>query len=112
MSVLVAVAIAIGVVLVPSYNLTVEEASAVPVNVGVLLLVIVPLSGLEMTGAAGAAVSEVLSVNVAIADAPVSSIARTVCGSADVVGTVNAAVKVPLEVVVTVVGVVVTGVPS
>ena len=56
--VLVAVVVAIDVVLVPSYNLTVEEASAIPMNVRVLSLVIVSLAGLEMTGAAGAVVSD------------------------------------------------------
>jgi hypothetical protein len=49
-----------GVVLVPSYSLTVDDASAVPVNVGVLSLVVLPLAGLDITGAAGAMVSIVM----------------------------------------------------
>ena len=41
--------------------MTVEDASAVPVNVGVLSLVAVPLAGVEMTGAEGATVSIVMA---------------------------------------------------
>ena len=58
--VLLAVAVAIAVVLVPSYNFIVEEASAVPENVGVLSDVVVPLDGFDMLGAAGATVSIVM----------------------------------------------------
>jgi hypothetical protein len=58
--VLLAVVVAIAVVLLPSYNLTVEEASAVPVNVGVLSFVTVPLVGLDIAGADGATVSIVM----------------------------------------------------
>ena len=58
--VLVAVAVAIGVVMVPSYSLTVDSASAVPLNVGVVSVVLVPLAGLVITGAAGAIVSMVM----------------------------------------------------
>ncbi len=55
--VLLAVVVAIGTVLVPSYTLTVDEASAVPLNVGVVSLVLVPLVGLVILGAAGGVVS-------------------------------------------------------
>jgi hypothetical protein len=58
--VLDAVVAAIAVVLLPSYSLTVDAASAVPVNVGVVSFVLVPLDGLDMTGAAGGVVSELL----------------------------------------------------
>jgi hypothetical protein len=40
--------------------LTIEEASAVPVKVGVVSFVLVPLDGLDMTGAFGATVSTVI----------------------------------------------------
>jgi hypothetical protein len=45
--------------LAPSNIKTVEEASAVPEIVGLLLLVTVPVAGLVITGAAGMAVSTV-----------------------------------------------------
>ena len=51
------VAVAMGVVLLPSYTLTIDRASAVPVNVGVLSLVDDPLAGVEITGANGGVVS-------------------------------------------------------
>ncbi len=62
--VLEAVAVATGAVLAPSYTLTVEEASAVPVNVGVVSLVLVPLAGLVICGAAGGVVSPLLTLMV------------------------------------------------
>ena len=55
--VLLAVVVAMGAVLMPSYNLTVDKASAVPLNVGVVSLVLVPLAGLVILGAAGGVVS-------------------------------------------------------
>ena len=58
--VLLAVVVAIGVVPLPSYSFTVDEASAVPENVGVVSVVLVPLAGLDITGAAGATVSIVM----------------------------------------------------
>jgi hypothetical protein len=61
--VLDAVAEAIAVVLVPSYSLTVEAASAEPANVGVLSFVVVPLAGLDITGGADAVVSVNVTVN-------------------------------------------------
>jgi hypothetical protein len=51
-----------GIVLEPSYNLTVDDASAEPVNVGVLSLVVLPLKGLDIEGAAGARVSTVMLI--------------------------------------------------
>jgi hypothetical protein len=60
--VLVAVAVAIGVVLVPSYSLTVDNASAVPAKVGVVSVVLVPLDGLDIVGANGATVSIVMLI--------------------------------------------------
>lgn len=62
--------------------------------------------------AVGADDPEELSVNVAVADLLVASVARTVCGPADVVGTINDALKVPPEDVVTVDGVVDLVAPS
>ena len=53
------VAVAMGVVLLPSYTLTVDKASAVPVNVGVVSVVLDPLAGVDITGEAGAIVSTV-----------------------------------------------------
>jgi hypothetical protein len=58
--VLDAATVAMAVVLVPSYNFTVDRASAVPVNIGVLSFVVVPLAGLDITGADGATVSIVM----------------------------------------------------
>ena len=52
-----AVTVAIGVVLLPSYSLTVDKASAVPLKVGVVSLVLLSLAGLDITGADGATVS-------------------------------------------------------
>ena len=50
-------AVANAVVLVPSYNFTVENASALPVNIGVLSFVLVPLTGLDIVGAVGGVIS-------------------------------------------------------
>jgi hypothetical protein len=52
-------AVANAVVLLPSYSFTVDDASALPVNVGVLSFVLVPLTGLDIIGAVGAVVSVV-----------------------------------------------------
>ena len=54
--VLLAVVVATAVVLLPSYNFTVDDAAAVPAKVGVLSLVVVPLVGLDIIGAGGAAI--------------------------------------------------------
>jgi len=68
-----------GVVLEPSYNLTVDDASALPVNVGVLSLIVLPLRGLDIEGAAGAVVSfeemvfEVVIVMLLVPTLPVGS---------------------------------------
>ena len=79
MPVLVAVVVAIGVVLAPSYSLTVDKASAVPLKVGVLSLVVVPLAGLEITGAVGAIVSIVMLVEAETGDVlPAASVASAV----------------------------------
>jgi hypothetical protein len=53
-----------------------------------------------------------LSVNIALADLPVLSVAWTVCEPEDVEGTVNDALNVPLDDVVKDDGVVALGVPS
>jgi hypothetical protein len=67
------------VVLEPSYTLTVEDASAVPVIVGVLSLVAVPLDGLEIIGADGAVVSIVIVTAVEAGDVlPAASVAFAV----------------------------------
>ena len=66
--VLVVVVVTNGVVLEPSYSLTVEDASAEPVNVGVLSLVVLPLRGLDIEGAVGARVSTVMLIAVEAGD--------------------------------------------
>jgi hypothetical protein len=78
--VLVAVVVAIGVVLLPSYSFTVDEPSARPVNVGVLSFVAVPLAGLEITGAGGGVVSTNVTVtrNDAVPVLPAESVAEQV----------------------------------
>ena len=53
----VVVGVPIGFVFVPSYIDTMEEASAVPLNVGLLLLVLVLFEGLITVGFKGAMVS-------------------------------------------------------
>jgi hypothetical protein len=77
--VLLAVVVAKGVVLLPSYSLTVEEASDDPENAGVLSLVVVPLAGLDITGADGADVSIVMLTAVEAGEVlPAASVALAV----------------------------------
>jgi hypothetical protein len=77
--VLLADVVAKGVVLLPSYSLTVEDASAVPLNIGVVSVVEVPLGGSEISGADGAVVSIVTLVAAEAGDTfPAASVAFAV----------------------------------
>lgn len=91
-------AVAVQTVVVPSTNVTVLPASAVPLKVGVLSLVVLLAAGLLMTGAAGAVLS---MVNARVVDAvpvlPVASVAVAVmlCAPA-LIALVGVQVQLPL----------------